>query len=320
MKHDVTSTGETFQVTTYPHKDVPGMGRKVKECIVKIALDCYPCFLRQGLEASRIAGGDEKMQAKVLQAIMTALLNVSQEETPPHIGWLIHRTVREVTGNPDPYRDIKKIHNEEMLGMEADLVTLINESSLPLVDALKLAGTGNLIDMGPERRWSTIGEIFEDFTQQGTSYFDYSSFEKYLGNSGTLLYIGDNAGEIVLDKILISFLIGNTDLDITYAVRGKPVINDATAEDARFIGMTDIVPVIDTGADFPGVVLKSCSVEFLDRYYGADMILAKGQGNYESLSDEPQNIFFLLQAKCPLIARKIGCNVGDMVLRAQPRA
>ena len=294
-----------------------GTERKAKECTVKISLDCYPCFLRQGLEASRIAGGDEKMQAEVLQAIMTALLNVSQEETPPHIGWLIHRTVREVTGNPDPYKDIKKFHNEQMLNMEAELVSLINGSSAPLIDAVKLAGTGNLIDMGPERRWSTMGEIFEGFTEKSTDHFDYDSFERYLKNAGTLLYIGDNAGEIVLDKILISLLTGNTDLDITYAVRGNPVINDATAEDARFVGITDIVKTIDTGADFPGVVLNSCSDEFLDRYYGADMILAKGQGNYESLSDESENIFFLLQAKCPLIARKIGCNVGDMVLRTQ---
>jgi len=124
----------------------------------------------------------------------------------------------------------------------------------------------------------------------------------------------------VLDKILIRFLIENTDLDVTYAVRGKPVINDATVEDAQFVGMTDIVRVIDTGADFPGVVLNSCSDEFLNHYRGADMILAKGQGNYESLSDESENIFFLLQTKCSIIARKIGCNVGDMILRTCSQA
>lgn len=285
---------------------------------MEISPDCYPCFLRQSLEASRIAGADEKLQEKVLLSIMRALLDMSQMDTPPHIGWLIHRTVREVTGNPDPYKEIKKFHNEEMLKMEAELVGLINESSSPLIDALKLAGTGNLIDLGPERQWKDVRDIFKDFTKKNSDYFDYASFETFLKNSGTLLYIGDNAGEIVLDKILIRLLIENTDLDITYAVRGKPVINDATADDARFVGMTDIVRVIDTGADFPGVVLNSCSDQFLDHYHEANMILAKGQGNYESLSDESENIFFLLQAKCPIIAHKIGCNVGDMVLRACP--
>jgi hypothetical protein len=115
---------------------------------------------------------------------------------------------------------------------------------------------------------------------------------------------------------LIKLLIQKTDIDITYAVRGKPIINDATMEDARSVGITNIVKVIDTGADFPGVVLKSCSEEFLQYYYEADMILAKGQGNYESLSEEKENIFFLLQAKCPVIADKIGCKVGDLVLKA----
>jgi len=291
-----------------------------KEGTMKISMDCYPCFLRQGLEASRIAGADEKMQERILHSIMSALMKVSRDETPPHIGRLIQSTVREVTGNADPYKEIKKFHNEQMLKMEADLVRLINESASPLVTALKLAGTGNLIDMGPERQWKNIAEIFEDVTTKNADYFDHSSFESFLKNAGTLLYIGDNAGEIVLDKILICFLIENTALDIIYAVRGNPIINDVTVEDAEFVGMTDIVRVINTGADFPGVDLNSCSVEFLDNYYGADMILAKGQGNYESLSDESENIFFLLQAKCSLIARKLGCNVGDMILRKQPRA
>jgi hypothetical protein len=112
-------------------------------------------------------------------------------------------------------------------------------------------------------------------------------------------------------------LLQETKTDITYAVRGMPIINDATMEDAKFVGITDIVRVIDTGADFPGVDLGSSSEEFLHYYYKSDMILAKGQGNYESLSDEDENIFFLLQAKCPVIAGKIGCKVGDLVLEAR---
>ena len=123
----------------------------------------------------------------------------------------------------------------------------------------------------------------------------------------------------MLDKILIGLLIKEVDVDVTYAVRGKPVINDATMEDAKFVGVTDIVRTIDTGTDFPGVILGSCSEEFLEYYHKADIIISKGQGNYESLSDECENIFFLLQAKCPIIADKIGCKVGDLVFKAQKR-
>ncbi|KFD40888.1 hypothetical protein HY02_07355 [Peptococcaceae bacterium SCADC1_2_3] len=283
---------------------------------MKIYLDCYPCFLRQALEASRIANADEKTQREVLTSVMKVLGNVSQEATPPQIGWLIHKTIREATGNPDPYKEIKQSHNELVLEIEPDLFNFINKSSSPVIDALKLAGTANLIDMGPERQWSDVRDIFEGFMNKKSDFFDYPAFESSLKNSGTLFYIGDNAGEIVLDKILIKLLIQKTDIDITYTVRGKPIINDATMEDARSVGITNIVKVIDTGADFPGVVLKSCSEEFLQYYYEADMILAKGQGNYESLSEEKENIFFLLQAKCPVIADKIGCKVGDLVLKA----
>ncbi len=293
------------------------MRTEKQETTLEIFLDCFPCFLRQTLEAGRIAGADEKTQREVLNSVMRALLEVSQESTPPEIGWLIHKTIREATGNLDPYKEIKKSHNEQVMRIEADLVNFINESSFSVIDALKLAGTGNLIDMGPERQWTDVKDIFKSFSSKKTAFFDYPFFEKSIKNSKTLLYIGDNAGEIVLDKILIDLLIKKVDIDVTYAVRGKPVINDATMEDAKFVGITDVVKTIDTGTDFPGVILESCSEEFLEYYHKADVIIAKGQGNYESLSGECENIFFLLQAKCSIIADKIGCEVGDLVFKAQ---
>jgi len=283
---------------------------------VKIFLDCFPCFLRQALEAGRIAGADEGTQREVLERVMETLLDLSSEETPPQIGSMIHDVIRKATDNSDPYREIKRRHNEQALGMEEELAGFIAGSVSPLSDALKLAAAGNLIDMGPERMWKDMRDIFRDFTRKDSSHFDCQSFETALRGAGTLLYVGDNAGEIVLDKILIGVLLRETDLDITYVVRGSPVINDATMDDARFVGMTDLVRVIDTGAAFPGVVPEASSEEFLGRYETADLILAKGQGNYESLSEENKNIFFLLQAKCPVIAAKIGCGVGDMVLKA----
>ena len=282
---------------------------------MKICLDCYPCFLRQALEASRIAGANEQVQEKVLHSLMRLLCNLSDEKTPPQIGRHIHRTIREITGNPDPYKRLKRNHNQQVMGIEPNLTALVHDAHLPLVHALKLSGTGNLIDMGPERKWNRVEEIFDDFMSGDSVYFDYESFETALNGAETLLYIGDNAGEIVLDKILIRLLIEQRGLDITYAVRGAPVINDVTREDARSVGMMDIVNVIDSGDDMPGIDLKSCSEEFVDCYCGADMILAKGQGNYESLSERSENIFFLLRAKCPLIAEHIGCDIGDLVLK-----
>jgi len=282
---------------------------------VKIYLDCFPCFLRQALEAARISGADEDTQRAVMNRVMIKLLDISRQETPPQIGNMIHDTIRKATGNSDPYREIKRRHNEQVLGMEEELTAFVNDSSSPLSDALKLAAAGNLIDMGPQRKWNELQEIFQDFTKKDLTHFDDASFEDALGAADTLLYLGDNAGEIVLDKILIEVLLRETELDITYVVRGGPVINDATMEDARLVGMTDLVRVIDTGVAFPGVVPGASSETFLERYTGASLILSKGQGNYESLSDEDRNIFFLLQAKCPVIAEKIGCEIGDIVLK-----
>ncbi|HPQ42623.1 MAG TPA: ARMT1-like domain-containing protein [Syntrophales bacterium] len=286
---------------------------------MKIYLDCFPCLMRQALEASRLSGADEDTQREVVHRVMNKLFEISEGETPPQIGSMIHRTISTVTGKCDPYREIKDLHNKQMLDLEDKLAGLIDDSLSPLSDALKLAAVGNLIDMGPERRWNSMEDIFRDFTKRDATYFDYASFEKSLGQAGTLLYLGDNAGEIVLDKILIGVLLRETKLDITYAVRGGPVINDATMEDARFVGMTDMVRVIDTGIDFPGVMPTACSDEFLGYFNGADMILSKGQGNYESLSEEDKNIFFLLQTKCHVVAEKIGCALGDIVLKSRHR-
>lgn len=245
------------------------------------------------------------------------MIAIEAGETPPQIGSMIHSTIREVTGKKDPYREIKRLHNEQVLGIKRDLERLIDESSSPLPDALKLAAMGNLIDMGPERQWNEVGDIFRDFSKQTPSIFDYELFENSLETAGKLLYLGDNAGEIVLDTILVELLRRETNIDITYAVRGGPVINDATMEDASLVGMTDMVRVIDTGVDFPGIVPEACSDEFLYYYNSVDIILSKGQGNYESLSEADRNIFFLLQTKCPVIANKIGCSVGDIILKSQ---
>lgn len=283
---------------------------------MKIYLDCYPCFVRQTLDAGRIAGADEKTQKRILSSVMQILADIPDGATPPKMGRMIHETVKDVTGNPDPYKEIKRQHNEAIMEMEQELADRIGGSPSPLEGALKLAGTGNLIDMGPERRWSDIHRIFDGITTAGEqTLFLLDRFEETLHQSQTLLYLGDNAGEIVLDKLLIGLLLAREpNLDITFAVRGGPIINDATREDAELIGLADMVRIIDTGAAFPGVELDACSHEFLECYFGADLILAKGQGNYESLSNAKETVFFLLTAKCPVIADDIGCDVGDLVL------
>ena len=135
---------------------------------------------------------------------------------------------------------------------------------------------------------------------------------KQIREAKDILYLGDNAGEIVFDRLFIEQLPYQK---LTYVVRGEPIINDVTIEDAREVDMCDLVEVIDNGSDAPGTILDNCSHEFQKRFAYSDLIIAKGQGNYETLSDVDQRIFFLLQVKCPVIARDIGCEVGSFVVK-----
>jgi hypothetical protein len=137
-------------------------------------------------------------------------------------------------------------------------------------------------------------------------------FKNAVNNANKVLYLADNAGEIIFDR----FLIEQIGVDkITLAVKGSPVINDATIDDAKAAGLTEIVKVIDNGDDAPGTILETCSDEFRQYFENADMIISKGQGNYETLSRINKNIFFILKAKCPVIARDIGCEIGHMILQ-----
>ncbi|OHB65800.1 MAG: hypothetical protein A2Y76_06255 [Planctomycetes bacterium RBG_13_60_9] len=137
-------------------------------------------------------------------------------------------------------------------------------------------------------------------------------FAQAVNDARSILYLGDNAGEIVFDRLLIEELPHEK---VTFVVKGSPVLNDATREDARTVGLTDLVEVIDNGSDAPGTILESCSAEFRRRFEHSDLIIAKGQGNYECLSNVDKDMFFILMAKCPVIATHLGCDIRQMILR-----
>jgi damage-control phosphatase, subfamily I len=280
-------------------------------------LDCFPCFLRQALEAARMVTQNEGIQRKVLNSVLSILSNVSTQASPPEIAHLVHLRVKSITGNFDPYREIKKNQNEIALQYESILSSQIAEMSDSLKAAMMFSAAGNAIDLAPECPIPDIYKKYMEIISKGFAWDDYELFLKKLVRSKSLLYLGDNAGEIVWDKILAEEIVENFNLEITYAVRGFPILNDVTMEDAHFVGMNKVVYVISNGFDAPGTLLNRCSEEFLKKYQKADLILSKGQGNFESLSEENRPIFFLLNVKCPVIAEDIHCNVGDIVLKYQ---
>jgi hypothetical protein len=260
---------------------------------------------------------DERIQRKTINAVFSILSNVSVHTTPVEIAHLVHQRVKSITGDYDPYKEVKKKQNELALKYESTLSAQIAEMSDSLKAAMMFSAAGNAIDLAPECPIPDIYKKYMEIISKGFTWDDYELFLKRLARSKSLLYLGDNAGEIVWDKILIEEVLENFNLDIIYAVRGFPILNDVTMEDAHFVGMNKVVNVISNGFDAPGTLLNRCSEEFLKKYQKSDLILSKGQGNYESLSEENRPIFFLLNVKCPVIAEDVHCRIGDIILKFQ---
>jgi uncharacterized protein with ATP-grasp and redox domains len=264
-----------------------------------------------------MATKEEGAHRRVLDSALLILSNISTQASPPEIALLIHQRVKSITGNHDPYREAKRRQNDLALQYESILSALIADMSNPLNAALVLSAIGNSIDLAPDYQPPDIYKRFLGMIGSGFGRDDYELFYAKLSQTKSILFLGDNAGAIVWDKILIEELLENFDFDIIYAVRGLPIIHGATLEDAEHVGMTQLVRVISDGSEAPGTLLDRSSQKFINIFEKSDLILAKGQGNYESLSGENRPIFFLLRAKCPVIAEDIQCGVGELVLKAQ---
>ena len=273
-------------------------------------LDCYPCFVRQALEAARMAGADQERQRVVLNRVLGALRKIDIASTPPEIGDLIHRIVREETGADDPYRAGKAESTRQALALYPYLKGLVEDSVDHLDMAVRLAIAGNIIDLGLGTDYD-LSESVERVVSQNFAIDDNLALREALGRAKWVLYLGDNAGETVFDRVLIETL----DVPVTYIVKGGAILNDATLDDARAAGLDQVARLVPNGSDAPGTILERSSDGFRQLYEEAELIIAKGQANYETLSGEGDRIFFLLQTKCPVIAADIGAPVGSIVLK-----
>jgi len=277
---------------------------------MKTYLDCYPCFLRQALEAARMAGADERQQKAVLDRVLDVLGQIEPSSTPPEIGDQVHRIVRQEVSNSDPYRAAKEASTRQALALYPRLKSLLAEANDPLEIGVRLSIAGNIIDLavsGEYDLWDTVERVLA----QPFAINDGVALREALSGAGQVLYLADNAGETVFDRVLIEAL----DMPVIYAVKGGPILNDATRDDALAAGVDRVAEVTSTGSDAPGTILDRCSEEFRRLYDEARLVIAKGQANYETLSEEGPKVFFLLQTKCPLIARDVGVPVGSIVLK-----
>jgi len=277
---------------------------------MKTYLECLPCFMNQALRAGRIATNDERKIKKLLDEVGKLIEKIPLENTPPETGAIIYKKVSEITDNHDPYKAIKEKNILHAMQLYPELKVLVKESNDSLLTAIRLAVVGNVIDLGVNKEFN-IEKNLKTIMHQEFAVFDYEVFKQKLESAKEILYIGDNAGEAVFDKILIEEL----GKPVTFVVREIPVINDITLKEAKQIEIDKVAKVISSGSIAPATILDLCNDEFIEIFNNADMIISKGQGNYEGLSGVKRSIFFLLKAKCPVIANDIGVQENDIILK-----
>jgi len=287
---------------------------------MKLRLDCVTCIVKQALKAARLATSDSKMQEEILRWVMRRLIETSWACTPPQLvrATRVAEIIEKLTSIDDPYRELKKASNDEALAIVEDVRSLIVSHRDSLRAAVKVAIAGNIIDYAAVETYN-LRETIEKVVKQKPAIDDYERLRDEVLSAETLLYFADNAGEIVFDKLLIEEMIrfrGKPFRKISFVVKGGPTINDATIEDALYVGL-DKLPNIEfrkVSSGKPGTGPEPSSPEVLSWIRNHDLVISKGQGNYEDLSDI-KGIYFLLMAKCPVVAEDLGVKVGDIVIK-----
>ena len=278
---------------------------------MKASTDCIVCVFWQALRTARLMTDDEALHKKVLAKVSAWIAKADLETSPAVLSKPVYRIICEVMNNDDPFKIYKKRSNTAALSLLPYLRELVAQSHNQLETALRISALGNLIDFGIGHNFDIEREIKENISKD-FAINAVAEFEKELRPDCKLLYLGDNAGEIVMDMILIE-LLKKRGVQVTYTVKSAPIINDSTMEDAIECGMTSVTKVITTGGDDIGINWNNVSEEFREAFSSADVILAKGHGNFETCDDREENIYFLLKVKCHVVARQLGVNEGCSV-------
>lgn len=279
---------------------------------MKTHFECIPCIINSYLRLAETDVIPEEQNEAILRKLLKYLSRADYAQSPPVLGRMLQRMIRESLQNPDPYLRIKKKYNRMMMDLYPAFREMVESSKDPFETAMRLAIAGNVIDFGAKYQFDVMDTI-NMVMESELAIDDSRSLRNDLKQARTLLYIGDNCGEIVLDKLFLETL----EVPQKYfVVRESPVLNDITLEDAKMTGIDQVATVITTGDDSPGAVWETASKEFRDHFINADVVISKGQGNLEGLMDVPHDhLYFLLVTKCDLIAEGIGTRKGNFVVK-----
>jgi uncharacterized protein with ATP-grasp and redox domains len=284
--------------------------------------ECIPCFVRQTVEAVKMVTDDTAIQEQVIREVLRGAADMNLMKTPPHMAQRIHRVIKKTTGISDPYADIKRRSNTFAAHIYPELMSIVDRSDRPFETAVRLAIAGNIIDFGvhsakPEFDEAVVHDSINDALEAPIDEAAVDRLHTESSHAERILYLADNAGELCFDRLLIEQLPTER---VTLAVKGAAIINDATMEDAQACRLTSLVNVIENGSDAPGTILEDCSDGFRKLFATSSLVISKGQGNYETLSGAGGNVYFLLKAKCPVIARHLGVSIGSIVITKNPES
>jgi uncharacterized protein with ATP-grasp and redox domains len=266
--------------------------------------------------AAQAAGADDRLVQEITKAVESKLSEIWDEDlSPPEVSAPLYHMTGMMCGAHDPYLARKISYTREALKLLPTLESLVRDAVDSFDAAVRVSIAGNVIDFGTGENKDAfdLPGILEKLLVKDMLCNDIRFMREIVSNARIILFIGDNAGEAVFDRPLLSIL--QTD-KLVYVTRGGPVINDVTFQDAVHAGVEFHADLMSSGAIIPGIVLQECSREFQDLFGMADLVISKGQGNFETLTELPRDgrIFMLFIVKCSVAARQLKGEIGDMVV------
>ena len=288
---------------------------------MKVHYECAACFLRQTREALDLATNNETLKMEVTEKVIKIVSeNFHKGAVSNVIGTEVHRTIKEETGNQDPYSREREISNDIALDFLPQVEKILGEGAT-LKTYIKIAIAGNVIDFGALGLDMDMESLIVQTMKKDPTLDSTEELEDALISSNNVLYLADNIGEIVFDKFLIE-KIKEYNVDVTVALKEKPILNDACIDDALNIGLDEVAKLTTTGTDSIGIIEENVSAKFMELFNKSDMVIAKGLGNYEGLGEmdlKDKPVFCLLNAKCKPVSRDIGVELGDnIILKLKP--
>ena len=272
---------------------------------------CFFCFNRSFEKLLQQKKLPSEQAMNFTREMMQLYLENQGAYSTPQLARELHRRLKKYINHGDPYEVQKKQSNDLILDQYQQFKHQVETSENPFETALRLAIAGNIIDFAVSDTYQ-LDETILHVLKSDFAIDHLKQLESAIKKAGTVLYLGDNNGEIVFDKLLIETI---NHPNLIYAVRDQPIINDATLSDAQYVGLNQVARVISNGYDAPSTIPEHCSDEFLEVFNQADVIISKGQGNLEGLLGlENETIFFLLMVKCDVIAEKLGVKKGDFTV------